>query len=128
MDERHRSPLRILAPLALAGFVVAFLLVVVGSDAGGGSDAGPSPRGEQQEREDLGTRDGDAADTESARRRRARERRESALGADFYTVKAGDTLGGIAETTGIPVETLQTLNPELDPQTLVSGQKIKLRE
>ena len=45
-----------------------------------------------------------------------------------YTVKTGDTLGAIAEKTGLTVERLQELNPELDPQALVSGQKIKLRE
>lgn len=45
-----------------------------------------------------------------------------------YTVKTGDTLGAIAEKTGLTVERLQQLNPELDPQALVSGQKIKLRE
>jgi LysM repeat protein len=44
-----------------------------------------------------------------------------------YTIKAGDTLGAIAESTGIPVETLQELNPELDPQALIAGQKIQLR-
>ena len=44
-----------------------------------------------------------------------------------YTVKSGDTLGAIAETTGVPVETLQDLNPELDPQALIAGQKIQLR-
>jgi LysM repeat protein len=44
-----------------------------------------------------------------------------------YTVKSGDTLGAIAETTGVPVETLQELNPELDPQALIAGQKIQLR-
>ena len=45
-----------------------------------------------------------------------------------YTVKTGDTLGGIAEKTGVTVERLQELNPELDPQALLSGQKINLRE
>ena len=45
-----------------------------------------------------------------------------------YRVKLNDTLGLIAEKTGVPVERLQELNPELDPQTLRSGQKIKLRE
>ena len=45
-----------------------------------------------------------------------------------YTVKTGDTLGAIAEKTGTDVERLQELNPELDPQALVAGQKIKLRE
>ncbi|HEX5909838.1 MAG TPA: LysM domain-containing protein, partial [Thermoleophilaceae bacterium] len=45
-----------------------------------------------------------------------------------YSVKAGDNLGSIAEKTQVPVETLQELNPELDPQALVAGQKIKLKE
>ena len=43
-------------------------------------------------------------------------------------MKVGDTLGGISEKTGVPVEQLLELNPNLDPQALVSGQKIKLRE
>ena len=45
-----------------------------------------------------------------------------------YTVKSGDTLGAISEQTGVSVETLQELNPALDPQALIAGQKIKLRE
>jgi LysM repeat protein len=45
-----------------------------------------------------------------------------------YTVKTGDTLGLIAERTGVPVERLLELNPDLDPQALVAGQKITLRE
>ena len=45
-----------------------------------------------------------------------------------YTVKLNDTLGRISAKTGVPVDRLQTLNPELDPQNLVVGQKIKLRE
>ena len=43
-------------------------------------------------------------------------------------MKTGDTLAAIAETVGVPVDTLLELNPELDPQALVSGQKIRLRE
>jgi len=45
-----------------------------------------------------------------------------------YTVKLNDTLGLISEKTGVSVERLETLNPELDPQNLIVGQKIKLRE
>ena len=45
-----------------------------------------------------------------------------------YTVKSGDTLGRIAEQTGVEVELLQELNPAVDPQALVAGQKIQLRE
>jgi LysM repeat protein len=43
-------------------------------------------------------------------------------------VKLNDTLGLIAEKTDVPVERLQELNPELDPQNLIVGQRIKLRE
>jgi LysM repeat protein len=45
-----------------------------------------------------------------------------------YTVKLNDTLELISEKTGVSVERLQELNPELDPQALIVGQKIKLRE
>jgi LysM repeat protein len=45
-----------------------------------------------------------------------------------YTVKLNDTLGLISEKTGVSVERIETLNPELDPQNLIVGQKIKLRE
>ena len=45
-----------------------------------------------------------------------------------YTIKTNDTLSGIAAATGTTVERLQELNPELDAEALVAGQKIKLRE
>jgi LysM repeat protein len=46
----------------------------------------------------------------------------------FYRVRLNDTLGLIAEQTGVPVEQLEALNPELDPQNLIVGQRIRLRE
>lgn len=45
-----------------------------------------------------------------------------------YTVKEGDNLSIIAEKTGVTVEELQALNPDLDPQALTVGQKITIRE
>jgi LysM repeat protein len=44
-----------------------------------------------------------------------------------WVVHAGDTLGEISLKTGIDVTTLQTLNPDVDPQTLLEGQRIALR-
>jgi len=44
-----------------------------------------------------------------------------------YVVQTGDTLGSIASKTGVSVNRLQQLNPHLDPQALVSGQRLKLR-
>ena len=47
--------------------------------------------------------------------------------ATFYTVKAGDSLTSISVKTGIPVTTLEQLNPSLDPNTLQTGQRLRLR-
>ncbi len=44
-----------------------------------------------------------------------------------YTVRAGDTLDGIAARTGVSVATLQKLNPGLSATSLFLGQKVRLR-
>ena len=112
MDHRRSSPARLLAPIALVAFVLALFAVIAGSDAP--DDTNGSDESSQSERAGTGTTTspGEAP----------------ATGNRFYTVKTGDTLAGIAESVGVPIERLQELNPELDPQTLVSGQKIRLRE
>jgi LysM repeat protein len=33
----------------------------------------------------------------------------------------------IAHRTGVPVKTIEELNPEVDPQILVAGEELKLR-
>lgn len=43
-----------------------------------------------------------------------------------YTVKPGDTPSGIADKTGVDLDTLLELNPDLDPQLLSPGQRLKL--
>jgi LysM repeat protein len=122
-DSRHRSPARLLAPIALVAFGVVFLLVISsgGGDSGG---TGGSPNSAAEKR-DLGT-------SSSERKQRRKERTSTTSTTkqpteDVYTVKQGDTLAGIAETTGVSVERLQELNPGLDQFSLVAGQKIKLR-
>ena len=47
--------------------------------------------------------------------------------APFYTVRPGDTLSGIALKTGVPLPTLQALNPGVHPTALQAGQRLKLR-
>jgi len=44
-----------------------------------------------------------------------------------YVVQNGDTLTSIARRMGVSVARLQALNPGVDPQILVSGEKLKLR-
>ena len=112
MDREYRSPLRILGPVAVVAFGLALILVITTTSGSGGSGKAGSTK---LERQDLGAR------------KRAARRRSGALPQGTYIVKRNDTLGAIADKTGIPVDTLMTLNPDLDPQTLHEGQKIKLR-
>jgi LysM repeat protein len=44
-----------------------------------------------------------------------------------YVVQNGDTLTSIARSTGVPVATILKLNPGIDPQILISGEKLKLK-
>jgi LysM repeat protein len=116
----RRSPLRFLAPVALVAFGIALLVVVTSADNDSGDNT-PSASERAKER-DLGT-------SSSARKKsKSTSTSNGSLPKRTYTVKSGDTLQSISEKTGIPVEKLQELNPQLDPQQLVSGQKIKLRE
>jgi LysM repeat protein len=107
---------RLLAPLALIAFAVVFFAVVLGSGVVGGDD----------EPDSAGTRDLPAAAETGEERTTTQRQRQR--GPASYTIQANDTLSGIAEANGTTVERLQELNPELDPQGLVAGQKIKLRE
>ena len=114
----RRSPLRFLAPVALAVFAIALLVVV--SSSGGSGGGGTSSASERQKDRDLA----------GSAKKKGKRRTGTAgrLPTRTYTVKTGDTLGSISAKTGIPVDQLQELNPEVDPQQLTSGQKIKLRE
>jgi LysM repeat protein len=116
--RRRRSPLRILAPIALIAFAVALVMIVSSSGKTGGGGGGQSSNAAQKAR-DLGT---------AASRRKVIHRKPSGnLPQRFYIVKSGDTLGKIAQDTGVPVTKLQSLNPGLDQFSLIAGQKIKLR-
>jgi LysM repeat protein len=103
-----RSPARFLAPLALVGFVIALLMVVTSSQNQPGGSSAPN--------QSSGT---SPVASPTAQKPKGRRR---------YTVKTGDTPSSIAEKTGVPLEEILRLNPDLDPQTLSPGQRIKLRE
>ena len=48
-------------------------------------------------------------------------------GAQFYTIRAGDTLAVIAEEHDTTVEQLLVLNPDVDPVALTVGQRIRVK-
>jgi LysM repeat protein len=51
----------------------------------------------------------------------------TAVEAEFYTVRSGDTLETIADQYGTSVEELLLLNPDVDPVELSIGQRIRVQ-
>src|SRR3954452_10336835 len=100
-----RSPARFLAPLALVAVVVALLMVF---SRGGNDQSGEEP---------ANTARPAATATPSARKKHKRK---------VYVVKPGDTPSGIAQKTGVSLEQLEKANPDLDPQLLAPGQRIRI--
>lgn len=45
----------------------------------------------------------------------------------FWTVQAGDTFGVISSKSGVPVATIEQLNPNVKSTSLFIGEKIRLR-
>ncbi len=104
MKKRTSFLARILAALSLVAAVVAVVVLV--------------SAGLKHESSSNGPHSGSTAKQEPTRHRTK---------AATYEVKTGDTLIAIAHRTGIPVSELLALNPEVDPQILIAGEKLKLR-
>ena len=98
-----RSPLRLLAPIAIAVVLVGVVAVVVSSSDGGSGDKGT------------------ARTATAPAKKKVPPRRRT------YRVKEGDTLTAISDKTGVSTARLIALNPGLDPQALQLGDRLKLR-
>jgi LysM repeat protein len=105
-----RSPARFLAPLALVAFALALFIVVTSTTGDGGG-------GETDAQETRAP----AEATPEPKAERKRKPRKT------YTIKAGDTPSGIAVKADVPLDQILELNPDLDPQALTPGTKIRLR-
>jgi hypothetical protein len=113
MPDSPGPNLRLLAPVAVGVFAVAAVIILLTSGALSG---------------ETGQSASDSAERQSERSERRRARRERSAARAAYTIKAGDTLGSIAEDNDVSVERIQELNPDLDAQSLTAGQRIRLRE
>lgn len=102
-DYKPNQFVRVFAVLALIAALILVVFVVATSNQGG---------------------DGGNGDTHKTHVSKAGRR---ALRKGVWIVHSGDTLGAISLKTGVDVTTLRTLNPDLDPQTLLEGQRIALR-
>jgi len=107
-----RSPARFLAPIALVVFAFALYSVVQNAREPAGSDSSAPATSTATP----------AAGKKAEKKKKTRRKRRT------YTVAAGDTPSGIAEKNNVSLETLYKLNPNLDPQTLSPGQRIRLSE
>jgi LysM repeat protein len=105
-----RSPARFLAPIALIAFAIALYSVVKDDTPSTGGNSGA-------------TTERSATPTATSTPKKSTKKKRKT-----YTVKAGDTPSGIAEKYDLSLEELQELNPDLDPQTMAPGQKIRLSE
>jgi peptidoglycan endopeptidase LytE len=100
-----RRPARLVAPLVLLVCAAAVLVIVQNTLSDEGSTPAPA-----------------ATSTSTTSTTSATSRRKT------YRVRSGDTLGGIAERMDVPVDQLLELNPDVDPQSLRAGQRLRLRE
>jgi LysM repeat protein len=120
MDQRtRRSPARFLAPLALIAVLVVLFAIV----SGGGSTNSSSPDQTSSSQTTTTTK------TTATKKKSSSAKKKAAAtgGSKTYTVQVGDTLGGIADKTGVPLDRIQELNPNVDATAMTSGQKIKLK-
>ena len=104
MEKPTSSTARIVAAASLVVAVLAVVVAVAGSGGGGSSET-----------------------SSHSQQRPQRQVSRTQTTAKFYVVKTGDTLTAIAHRTGVPVPEILALNPEVDPQILIAGQKLKLR-
>ena len=105
MTKRSSAPARTLAVIALIGGFVLLIAIFASALGGDSGDSGGKASGGKVSRE-AGTHKKTPAS---------------------YVIQNGDTLIAIAHQTGVSVAEIERLNPEVDPQILVSGEKLKLR-
>jgi LysM repeat protein len=51
----------------------------------------------------------------------------TARAGQFYTVESGDTFGSISAKTGVPISTLERLNPGVSSNSLQVGQRLRVK-
>jgi LysM repeat protein len=103
-DYKPNYIVRAFAVIALIAALVLVVVVVVTTS--GGSSDGDDGGGDKPKISKVG---------------------RQAVKKGVWIVRSGDTLGEISVETGIDADTLLQLNPDVDPQTLLEGQRIALR-
>ena len=108
MQPQRKKPNQIARVLAVFALLGAFVLVIATIAGSGGGDNGKDKTGTA----------GQTGPTSKG---------ERAVNDGVWVVEEGDTLVSISEQTGIDLDQLVELNPDIDPQALIAGQRISLR-
>lgn len=101
------SGARIVAPVALIIFAIACFTVLSSQDSGSATKTSEKAAATKAAGTGAAAKSGPTRST--------------------YKVKPGDSFAAIAEAQGVDVQTLQELNPDIDPRALQPGQKLKLK-
>lgn len=102
---------------APAGFLVAVTIAVVLIHSALQSSGARSPTTVTHPAKQVET----TAGTTTTTRTQAKAARR------FWTVRAGDTFGVISSKSGVPVATLERLNPKVKSTSLFIGQKLRIK-
>ena len=105
MNKRTSAPARVLAVTALVAAFIIAIIAISGALSGGGSDGSGSGKHSGKQAHKVHHKHVPAT----------------------YEIQSGDTLISIAHETGVPVRTIEELNPEVDPQILIAGEVLELR-
>ncbi|HVM69131.1 MAG TPA: LysM domain-containing protein [Gaiellaceae bacterium] len=123
MVSGNRTAARFAAPAAfLAAFTVAIVLVRGALNADGEPASEPTPAAQTQP---AATTAAEPADTQPVTLPATTA--AAAAEAEYYEIQSGDTLETIAAAHDTTVESLLTLNPDVDPVALTIGQRIRIR-
>lgn len=123
-----------MAPIALVLFALAFFAILLSSFVGGDGSAGPEKAlTEKVKKAKSKNKTTNSDERETSTTATSSSGTNTDLDTDtgaeerIYSVTEGDTFETISAETGVSVEKLQEFNPDVDPQALISGQKIKLQ-
>lgn len=118
-SHARRSPARYLVPLVLIAVGLSTYLIVEHGLKSSSADTGPAATAATHPVSGSGHHAG--ATRGSTRSGGARTGTPT-----IYVIRAGDTLGVISSRFGVPIATLEALNPQLNPNALQVGQRVRL--
>ena len=109
-----RTPARFLAPIALVAFAFALYTVVQDARDNDGASSSSTPAQTTPAKSGSSTKSGKKSAKHHVKR--------------FHRVQTGETPSSIALKYHVSVKTLQKLNPNMDPQALTVGERLRLHK